>query len=40
MFETLAAGRLTLAGHDAAGPGNAKKMALRRQLIGYIFLII
>lgn len=37
LFETLNAGRLTLAGHDTAGLSNAKKVALRRQLIGYIF---
>lgn len=37
LFESLNAGRLVLAVHDAAGLGNAQKVTLRRQLIGYVF---
>lgn len=37
MFETLDAGRLQLAQHDITRMRHGQKIALRRQLIGYIF---
>ncbi|QZN97946.1 ATP-binding cassette domain-containing protein [Symbiopectobacterium purcellii] len=37
MFETLDAGRLQLAQHDITPMRHSQKIALRRQLLGYIF---